>query len=112
MGRQNKVIGIFGGEPLMTKEFPEYVNIMCALIPESCHRGLWTSLDWTVHAYADDVRRLLGFAPGQVKPKPNRVRSREGFLNWNMHEETNHCEHHPTLVAVKDVHKDNTVKQA
>ncbi len=102
-GRINKCIGIFGGEPLMSPFFPEYVEIACAEIPEAWHRGLWTSFDWPKYehpkwgAATPLVHKLLGFTPdGKTR----------GFLNWNMHDEANLCEHQPVLIAIKDVVKD------
>ena len=100
-GRQNKVIGIFGGEPLMSPHFPTYVDIACDLLPAR-HRGLWTSFDWPNYRNpkwgdaAPLVRRLLGRRNGRPI----------GYLNWNMHEVGNVCEHHPVLVSISDVVQD------
>lgn len=98
-GRANKVIGIFGGEPLMSPHFPAYVDIACELIPQAIHRGLWTSFDWPTYvnpkwgAAAPWVHKLLG-------------EPRQGYLNWNMHEEEQQCHHHPVLVSISDVIQD------
>jgi hypothetical protein len=98
-GRINKCLGIFGGEPLMTPCFDQYVEILCELVPEPQHRGLWTSWDWENYVSPKWgparplVERLLGIENGK----------RRGFLNWNMHEESNVCEHHSTLVSVSHV---------
>lgn len=104
---RKKVLGIFGGEPLMHPQFPELVDLMCQYIPEQFHRGLWTSFDWVngEHKkwgkYRDQVVRLLGNKPtGDVHDFEN------GYINWNMHEEQQPCEHSPVLVAVRDVVKE------
>lgn len=101
-GRKNKTLGIFGGEPLMSPYFPQYVDILCNLVPEPEHRGLWTSLDWPNYTHtqygpaAPHVQKLLGTQDGKHR----------GYLNWNMHDETNTCLHHPTLVSISDVVED------
>lgn len=106
-GRKNKVIGIFGGEPLMSPYFPDYVDIMCDMIPEPQHRGLWTSVHWPTYGHPtyggskSHVERLLNieFARG------NDFFEKEssGYLNWNMHTPDQTCEHHPMLLAIGDV---------
>lgn len=98
-GRRMKVIGIFGGEPLMSPHFKDYVDILCELIPEPEHRGLWTSVNWPTY---------VGPKYGEAKPLVEKLLngtngSRSGFLNWNMHTEANHCEHHGNLIAIQDM---------
>jgi hypothetical protein len=94
-----KVVGIFGGEPLMSPHFPAYVELACQFIPDAERRGLWTSFDWTRYQHtqwgkaAPLVHKLLG------NPE-------QGYLNWNMHEPEQRCEHHPVLVAISDVVRD------
>jgi hypothetical protein len=106
-----KVIGIFGGEPLLHPNFPEFVDILCSKIPDPCHRGLWTSLDWPTYknpkwgAAAPHVMRLLNVKSG--------AHSREehpdtGFCNWNMHEPETLIEHQPLLVSISDVIADES----
>lgn len=100
---RRKVVGIFGGEPLLTPYFPDYVDILCKAIPDARNRGLWTSLDWRIFeskkwgAAKPWVIKLLGGEPG-VKHL--------GYINWNMHEEAQQCGHQPSLVAINDVIKD------
>lgn len=82
----------------MSPYFGEYVDILCELIPEPEHRGLWTSVDWRGYKgrygeAAPLVEKVLGLNTGIPKT---------GFLNWNMHEEANRCEHHPILDAIQD----------
>ena len=100
---RKKVIGIFGGEPLMHPKFPDLVDILCRYVPLP-NRGLWTSYDWVNGTskvwgkYADQVRRLLGPRPtGDVFDPHN------GYVNWNMHEEKQKCEHAPVLTAACDM---------
>ncbi|MGH2668151.1 MAG: hypothetical protein ACREQQ_03140 [Candidatus Binatia bacterium] len=106
-GRKNKIVGIFGGEPLLSPYFPEYVEILCASVPAK-NRGLWTSFDWRIYEHPKwgpalpHVTRLFGRAPRSGEPWADG----EGYLNWNMHEEDQHCEHQPLLVAIQDVVKD------
>lgn len=99
-GRKMKVLGIFGGEPLMSPYFPDYVTILCDLVPEPEHRGLWTSLDWKnyVHPRYGNAEWLVNkLLNGDGKLE------RKGFLNWNMHTEQNHCEHHGNLIAIEEM---------
>ena len=103
---RKKVLGIFGGEPLMHPEFPTLVDLMCKYVPQP-HRGLWTSFDWVNGEdkrwgpYKPQVERLLGDNPtGSVLDMDT------GYLNWNMHEEDQPCSHSPVLVAANDVVKD------
>lgn len=104
---RKKVLGIFGGEPLMHPQFPDLVDILCEHVPNEVNRGLWTSYDWangeSKHwgKYKDQVLKLLG-------PNLNgSVCSMEGgYLNWNMHEESQPCDHSPVLVAAQDMIKD------
>lgn len=103
---RKKVLGIFGGEPLMHPQFPELVDLMCEYVPEP-NRGLWTSFDWVNGEdkrwgpYRPQVERLLGKNPtGSVTDIST------GYLNWNMHEEDQPCDHSPVLVAADDVVKD------
>jgi|TARA_R110000824_G_scaffold69726_3_gene179344 hypothetical protein len=103
---RKKVLGIFGGEPLMHPEFPTLVDIMCKYVPQP-HRGLWTSYDWVNGesklwgAYKPQVERLLG-----KNPTGSVLDMSTGYLNWNMHEEDQPCSHSPVLVAADDVVKD------
>lgn len=97
---RSKVLGIFGGEPLMSPYFAEYVNIFCTLVPESKHRGLWTSVDWKTYKGKY----------GDAKPLVERLLGNDGYLNWNMHTEEQHCEHHPVLLAIGDVIKNEKQK--
>jgi hypothetical protein len=100
-GRTNKVLGIFGGEPLLSPFLPEYVDILIELVPEPQHRGLWTSVDWTVYNHA---------RYGDAKPWVDRLLAGQGYLNWNMHTEDQKCEHHPVLLSIGDVIKDEKEK--
>jgi hypothetical protein len=105
-GRKDKVLGIFGGEPLLSPYFADYVDILCSLVPEPQHRGLWTSIDYVSynnHNYGDaktHVDKLLNDANGV----------RKGYLNWNMHTEDQKCEHHPVLISISDVIEDDKTK--
>jgi hypothetical protein len=104
---RKKVLGIFGGEPLMHPQFPELVDILNHYVPEKFNRGLWTSFDWANGEskvwgkYRDQVERLLG-----KKPNGSVFSYESGYLNWNMHEETQPCEHSPVLAASQDLIKD------
>jgi hypothetical protein len=105
---RRRVIGIFGGEPLMCPEFPEYVDILCRYIPRAWNRGLWTSLDWTTYTgpYGKAeplVRKLLEVPCTTVWDADGPAYQYGGYLNWNMHKEEVKCEHQPVLVSVKDV---------
>jgi hypothetical protein len=105
-GRKNKVLGIFGGEPLLSPYFGEYVSILCEMVPEPEHRGLWTSVDWP---------NFVGPRYGPAKPFVEHLLNdakgvRKGYLNWNMHTVEQHCEHHPVLLAIGDVIKDEKRK--
>lgn len=105
--QRKKVLGIFGGEPLMHPKFPELVDIMNYYVPDKINRGLWTSFDWangeskTWGKYRDQVERLLG-----PNPDGSVVSRRSGYLNWNMHEEQQPCFHSPVLAASQDLIKD------
>jgi len=113
-GRKNKVLGIFGGEPLMSPYFPDYVDILTYHVKEPVHRGLWTSVFWPTYKgpyglAKHHVARLLGFKEGE-KQDVDR-----GYLNWNMHNgpgslNQDRCEHHPVLLSISDVIKDETAK--
>lgn len=104
--RRRKILGVFGGEPLMHPKFPELVDIMCKHIPQT-YRGLWTSFDWVNGeskvwgSFKAQVIRLLGTPSGNV----HDTQSGNGYINWNMHEETQPCNHQPVLVASQDVVK-------
>lgn len=103
---RKKVLGIFGGEPLMHPQFPDLVDLMCQYV-ELPHRGLWTSFDWVNGEskqwgkYRDQVEKLLG-----PKPTGDILSMQTGYLNWNMHEEEQACEHSPVLTAAQDMIKD------
>ena len=98
---RTKVVGIFGGEPLMSPYFPDYVDALIAAVPDDRHRGLWTSVDWRTFAgpkygvAAPHVRRLLGM-------NGDRPRRGDGYLNWNMHGPEQEVRHQPILVAPAD----------
>lgn len=100
-----KVIGIFGGEPLMHPNFPELVDILCSKIPDARHRGLFTSLDWPNYqnpkwgAAAPHVKRLLNVTSG---PQSREEHPDSGWCNWNMHEPEKVIEHQPLLVSISD----------
>lgn len=102
--RRKKCLGIFGGEPLMHPNFPDLVDLMIKYIPQVANRGLWTSYDWVngKHpkwgSYKDQVVRLLG-----PNPTGDACDLRNGYINWNMHEEHQKCEHSPVLAAAKDM---------
>jgi len=105
--KRKKVLGIFGGEPLMHPKFPELVDILNYYVPDKANRGLWTSFDWANGEskvwgrYRDQVERLLG-----KNPNGSVFSYESGYLNWNMHEETQPCEHSPVLAASQDLVKD------
>lgn len=100
---RKKVLGIFGGEPLLHPQFPELVDILIKYVPKA-NRGLWTSFDWIngEHKkwgkYRDQVERLLG-----QNPNGDAFGYDTGFINWNMHEEHQKCEHSPVLAASQDL---------
>ena len=100
---RKKVLGIFGGEPLLHPQFPELVDLMIQYVPEP-NRGLWTSLDWVNGEskrwgkFKPHVVRLLG-----EQPTGDTVSTKTGYLNWNMHEESQKCEHSPVLSAAQDL---------
>lgn len=101
--QRKKVLGIFGGEPLMHPNFPDLVDLMCKYVPMG-NRGLWTSFDWKNGeskrwgSYKDQVERLLG-----PRPTGDVVSLESGYLNWNMHEESQLCDHSPVLAAANDL---------
>jgi len=103
---RKKVLGIFGGEPLLHPQFPELVDIMCQYVPK-IHRGLWTSFDWVNGAdkrwgsYRVQVEKLLG-----ENPTGDVWGNQTGYINWNMHEESQPCEHSSVLAASQDLVKD------
>ncbi len=96
---RRRIIGIMGGEPLLHPQFPEFVDIMCDLVPME-HRGLWTGLDWRNHRHADAVVKLLG-----PEPSMDVNRGPAGYLNHNAHEPPS--THQPPLVAIQDVVADD-----
>lgn len=111
---RRKVLGIFGGEPLMSPYFPDYVNIACERIPEVHHRGLWTSFDWKSYSHPRYgaarplVEKLLSRKPsGDVY---QATCGNRGFLNWNMHLPEQKCQHQPVLVSISDVVRDEKHK--
>lgn len=101
---RKKVLGIFGGEPLMHPQFPELVDVLNHYVPDKINRGLWTSFDWANGEskiwgkYRDQVERLLG-----RNPNGSVFSTESGYLNWNMHEESQPCDHSPVLAASKDL---------
>jgi len=105
---RKKVLGIFGGEPLMHPNFPDLVDLMVQYVPQH-NRGLWTSFDWLNGEskrwgkYKDQVERLLG-----KNPTGDVVSKETGYLNWNMHEEDQPCNHSPVLAAANDMIPDET----
>lgn len=113
LGRR-KIVGIMGGEPLLHPKFPELVQIVCERIPDRRHRGLWTGEDWRRGAhpiwgqYRPVVEKLVG-------PNPNNVIRMDftgdcGYLNWNMHLPEATIHHHPMLVAISDLVKNERRK--
>jgi hypothetical protein len=100
---RKKVLGIFGGEPLMHPQFPELVDLMIKYVPQ-VNRGLWTSFDWVNGKskvwgdFKPQVERLLG-----PEPTGDVLSLKSGYLNWNMHEEEQKCEHSPVLAASQDM---------
>lgn len=106
-GRRNRVVGIFGGEPLLSPHFPTYVDILCEHLPAK-NRGLWTSLDWRAYENKKYGRAL----PHVLKlfgrfPKPHEPwQTGESFLNWNMHEVDQRCEHQPLATSADMMVKD------
>jgi len=128
---RRKVVGLIGGEPTMHPQFPEIVDIMCEVIPDVRHRGLWTSRNWKEYnhpvygAVAPHVIRLIGEKHGGDTRGPSS-RHRGGFLNWNMHEayanarklpvpayRKQECfsNHQPILVAISDVVKQGNLTE-
>lgn len=105
---RKKVLGIFGGEPLMHHQFPDFVDLMCKYVPVK-NRGLWTSVDWTkyenpVYGKAEQhVLRLLEQPAGAVEDSYPY-----GYLNWNMHDKV--VVHQPLLVSISDKISDENKK--
>jgi len=97
---RRKVVGICGGEPLSHPQFPEIVEIACQAVPQARHRGLWTSVDYPAHRFADAVTRLLGRPTDTVRPVPIDA---GGYLNWNRHQRGASSMHQPVLVAIREV---------
>lgn len=119
---RRKVIGVFGGDPLLSPWFPDYVDIICSKIPDSWNRGLWCSLDFHVYkhpkygAALPHVMKLLGHPNGAVYDSERTSQRSGGYLNFNRHDDfdpNRHqslCQHQPVLVAIKDVVKDEKRK--
>lgn len=117
---RRKVVGIFGGEPLLHPQFPAIVELACQYIPDIRHRGLWTGEDWPhyehqVYGPAEPhVLKLLGEGmSGATHYGPHTG----GYLNWNRHGDKPtpndlnilpadngcHSRHQPMLVAIDEV---------
>ena len=111
---RRKIIGIFGGDPILSPYFPEYVEILCQKVPDVIHRGLWVSLDWQTYVHPKygpaepHVIKLLGKRYNH-HIGVNRHRG-GGYINWNRHTEDQSCEHQPTLVSISDVVNDEKHK--
>ncbi len=103
---RHKVVGLFGGDPLLAPDFPTYVDIAIATIPDAHRRGLWCSLHWPTYVHPKygpakpHVIRLLG---SRNAPDRHNNWHHQGYLNWNQHEESQKCQHQPLLVAIQDV---------
>lgn len=114
---RRKVIGLIGGEPLLHPQFPELIDIMVREIPEAYFRGLWTSKDWPTYVHPKwgpakpHVHRMLGEKPTHNVKGPSE-RHTSGFLNWNMHLESQQVHHQPLLVASQDVVPDERQRGA
>jgi len=108
--KRRKVVGCFGAEPLLHPKFPEIVDIFVSKLPNLWNRGLWTSLDWKRYqhpvygAARPHVERLIGGRPsGAVYEREKRRHGRNGYLNWNMHTETQTCQHSSVLIGIQEV---------
>lgn len=108
---RTKVVGCFGAEAVLHPQFPEIVDIACSAIPEARHRGLWCSQDFRTYSHPKygpvlpHVQRLLGW------PMDNSRRAgRTGYLNHNLHNESQSCQHQPILVSIGDVVTDERRK--
>lgn len=88
-----KLIGIFGGEPLLHPLFPKICTILQSYIPIE-HRGLWTGLAWEKTKHATIIRETFDIA----------------LIHNNRHKTPSY--HSPVLVASKDVIKDPTERQS
>lgn len=110
---RRKVVGCFGAETLFHPQFPEVVDIFTAAVPDVWNRGLWTSLDWKTYEHPKygparpHVERLIGTRPsGSVWERERSRYGSGGYLNWNMHAESQKCVHSPVLVAISETIKD------
>jgi hypothetical protein len=54
--RENGVLGIFGGNPCVSKHFPAYAEIIAAHLPER-HRGLWCN---NINGHGETIRKHFG----------------------------------------------------
>ncbi|HEY1190583.1 MAG TPA: hypothetical protein VGE74_23320 [Gemmata sp.] len=54
--RENGVLAIFGGNPCVAKDFPEYAGILARHLPEP-NRGLWTN---NINGHGEVIRRHFG----------------------------------------------------
>lgn len=125
--RRRKVVGIFGGEPLLHPQFPEIVEIMCQYVPDVVHRGLWTGEDWPHFKHpkygpaAPHVLKLLGNGFSGATHAGSHT---GGYINWNRHGDQPtpnslnllpadngcHSKHQPILVAIDEVVEDDNLR--
>lgn len=54
--RERGVLAIFGGNPCVSKFFPDYARILADHIPEP-HRGLWTN---NINGHGETIRKYIG----------------------------------------------------
>lgn len=124
---RRKVVGMFGGEPLLHPQFPDLVELMCQYIPNPAHRGLWTGEPWTHYKHPkygesrSHVLKLLGPHPTGATHAGNH---QCGYLNYNLHGDPSppndlnivsadngcHSKHQPILVAIDEVVEDDNLR--
>lgn len=87
------MIGIIGGEPILHPQFREMCTIIRNYFPKS-KMGLWTSGGKRYPEYLDEINKTFGFlAYNEHNPEQKKV-----------------CKHQPLTIAIKDVVKDEAVR--
>lgn len=98
------VIGVFGGNPCISKDFETISRVFAQMVPNKAQRGLWTN---NFNGHGAMIKETYGYLNLNVHDnEKNAAEMEKAGTGWPIWGRQKKSWHSPVMVAVKDVIKD------